>query len=184
MRRTTRLPHRPARRLEGLSRRALRTLLVPLGAISLAALLPQVLPRSDAPDLAGLTPRTERLDGYILVRWLDLERGYRSLKHGALQYPGAAVRVLGYVAELHSGEPAGRLLLVPETGSAQRFGDREIEVRLKPGAPVAPAAGSLVWAWGTWKPLPGNPNRETPLYVLQEARVEPAGRAEIAKYFR
>lgn len=186
---TTRLRPRPTRKRDGLSRRALRTLIVPVVLISLAAVLPTLLiPRVERPDLFELTARTPLLDNYIVVSWVDLERGYRSLKHGVLLYPGAAARALGYMAEsgehLRVGEPVGRFLLLPEAGMAQRFGDREIEVHLRSGTIVPFSAGSLVWAWGTWRPVAGNPNGEKPLYVLEDARVETADGGDIGKYFR
>ena len=184
-----RLRPRPTRKQDGLSRRALRTLIIPVCLLSLAAILPSILIRhGERADLFELTPRTSRLDGYILVPWAELERGYRSLKHGALLYSGAAARALGYMAEsgehVRAGQPVGRFLLLPEAGMAQRFGDREIEVHLKSGTIVPFSAGTLVWAWGTWQPVAGNPNREKPLYVLADARVETADGGDVGKYFR
>jgi hypothetical protein len=186
---TMRLRPRPTRQDDGLSRHALRTLIIPVCLISLAAILPTVLiPHGEQPDLFELTPKTSRIDGYILVPWVELERGYRSLKHGALLYPGAAARALGYVAESRQHprreEAVRRFVLLPEAGTAPRFGDREIEVHLKPGTIVLFSAGALVWVSGTWQPLAGNPNGERPLYVLEDARVEAADGGDIGRYFR
>jgi hypothetical protein len=186
---TTRLRPRPTRKIDELARRALPTLILPVCVISLAAILSTMLsPRGGLPDLFELTPKTSRVDGYVVVRWAELERGYRSLKHGATLYLGAPALALGYMAEDgaygRGGEPAGRFLLTPEMGIAQRFGDREIEVRLQEGTSVSLLPGALVWVWGTWHPLTGNPNREKALYVMEDARVEAAERGDIAKYFR
>jgi hypothetical protein len=78
--------------------------------------------------------------------------------------------------------------LLPDAGNAvhpaHRFGDQMIDVRLQAGGTVRFSEGSLVWVWGTWRPLSGNPNRDKPLYEVEDARMEPAAKADIPKYFR
>lgn len=174
-----------------LSRRALRLLIAPLCLLSLAAVLPLVLMRhSEGPDLFDLTPANPRVDGYLLVAWHDLERGYRSLKDGGVLFPGAPARALGYMAEgmehLSDGQRVRHFILLPNargSGDGERFGDRMIEVRLQEGAEVRFTRGALVWVRGAWRPLSGSPNGDRPLYVLNDAVAEAASEADIARYF-
>jgi len=174
------------------ARQALRTLVLPLCLICLAAIIPALLTmRAPSPDLSELTPKVGRVEGCVLVAWYDLERGHRALKTGEPS-TGTAMRVLGYMMEgdrpIPNGQPVARFVLLPEAGNAahppHRFGDQMIDVRLKEGDTVRFARGSLVWAWGAWRPLPGDPKRDKPLYELQDAHVESAGATDIAKYFR
>ena len=65
-----------------------------------------------------------------------------------------------------------------------RFGDRMIDVRLAAGDRVGFFEGSLVWVWGALRILPGDPAGHEALYVLEDARTEPANRADIPEYFR
>jgi len=175
-----------------LSRRALRLLIVPICLLSLSAVLPTFLMRRSAgPDLFDLTPASPRVDGYLLVAWHELERGYQSLKNGEGLFPGAPARALGYMSEgsehVNAGQSIRQFILLPDSGgsgdSGQRFGDRMIEVHLQEGKEIRFAPGALVWVRGAWKPLPGNPNGDRPLYVLTEATAESASTTEIAKYF-
>ena len=64
------------------------------------------------------------------------------------------------------------------------FGDQMIEVRLEAGNEVRFSERSLVWAWGTLRMLPGDPSGHEPLYILENARTEPANKADIQKYFK
>ena len=59
-----------------------------------------------------------------------------------------------------------------------------IAVRLRQGGKYRFHAGELVWATGTLRFLPGDATGSTPLYVLEQARVEPAGRSDVARFFR
>jgi hypothetical protein len=59
-----------------------------------------------------------------------------------------------------------------------------IAVRLPENETVAFLDGQLLWAWGTLRVLPGNPNADVPLSELVEARCEVARDSEIPKYFR
>jgi hypothetical protein len=167
--------------------------MVPVCLICLAAAIPVALRvlHPAEPDLFDLTPKSPNLDGYALIGWYDLERGHRALKAGG-PFAGSPARVLGYMmaADQHipAGERVRHFLLAPDTESVAhlipRFGDRIIDVRLDEESTVPFADGSLVWAWGTWTPVAGDPNREKPLYELRNARVEAASKADIAKYFR
>lgn len=143
------------------------------------------------PDLFDLTPMSPRADGYVLVAWHELERARRALKEGEPS-SGSPTRMLGYMMEadapVRNGQQIQRFVLLPDAGSAvhpaHRFGDQMVEVHLKEGYRVPFSAGSLVWVWGTWKLLRGNPNEDKALYELENARVETASRSDIAKYFR
>jgi hypothetical protein len=59
-----------------------------------------------------------------------------------------------------------------------------IEVRLADGGTVRFSEGRLVWVWGTWRVIAGDPGGQVPLYGLDDARMESANRTEISKYFR
>ena len=180
------------RRRDRLSPQALRILVFPIGVICLTAVLPALLLlRTAGPDLFDLTPTSPRVDGYVVVAWHELERARRALKEGEPS-SGSPARVLGYMMEadapVRNGQQIQRFVLLPDAGSAvhpaHRFGDQMVEVHLKEGARVPFVAESLVWVWGTWKLLPGNPNQDKPLYELENARVENASTSDIAKYFR
>ncbi len=180
------------RKVDRLSRQALRILVFPVVLICLAAVVPGLLMlRTAGPDLFDLTPTSPRVDGYVLVAWHELERAPGALKQGELS-SGSPTRVLGYMMEadapVRNGQHVQRFVLLPDAGSAlhpaHRFGDQMVEVHLKGGDSIPFAAGRLVWVWGTWKLLPGNPNRDKALYQLEDARVENASRLDIAKYFR
>ena len=149
------------------------------------------LSRTSEPDLFDLTPKSLRLDGYALIAWHDLERAPHALKQGQ-PTPGSPMRVLGYMMEgdqpIRDGQSVQRFVILPDAGSAShpahRFGDQMIDVHLRAGSTVSFADRSLVWVWGEWKSLAGNPNRDKPLYELEDAYVENASKADIPKYFR
>jgi hypothetical protein len=160
--------------------------------ICLPAIIPGLLLlRTAGPDLFDLTPRAQRVDDYVLIAWHDLERRQQALKEGEPS-AGTPACALGYMTEgdrpIRDGQLVQRFVLLPDAGNAvhpaHRFGDQMIEVRLKPGDTVRFAERTLVWVWGRWKVLAGDPNRDKPLYELEEARVESASKADIGKYFR
>jgi hypothetical protein len=165
---------------------------MPIGLVVLvasAAMLPAFLSTAEL-DLFDLTPKTDRVDGYRLLAWPELERGRAALRVDALS-TGEQVRALGYMAKgrehLREGQLVRRFILLPEQyrgSDDQRFGDRMIEVRLTSSAAFPFSDGRLLWAWGILRALPGNPNGEAPLYFLETIRIEPVNRAEIARYYR
>jgi len=179
-------------KLDVLSRRALRGLIVPTSLVSFAAVAGVLLSvHRSGPDLGALIPRVPDLDGYTLVAWSNLERGQPALKVGGLA-GGTAARVLVDMMDgtqpIHDGQLTACFVLLPDAGSAihpgHRFGDQMIEVRLPAGEKVRFSEGSLVWVWGTWRVLAGNPDGHDPLYQLVDARLESATKADIPKYFR
>jgi hypothetical protein len=186
--------HRPkrARRLNALSRRAFRKLLVLASAILLPVLLALVLiTNAIQPDLVDLTPVVSHSDQYLILGWPDLERARHALSAGPVS-SGTMMRALGYMMEgdlpVRDGQRVRAFVLLPDAGNpvhpAHRFGDQMIDVRLRVGHEVQFSGRSLVWVWGTLRMLPGDPTGHEPLYVLENARSEPADRADIQKYFK
>lgn len=188
---TVHLSTRRSQREKALSRRALKTLTLPLGILCLAAAFPALFLMGRAgPDLFDCTPRSPRVEGYILVAWYDLERGAGPQKDRGPS-AGSPTRVLGYMMDgdqpTSDGQKVNRFVLLPDAGTAvhpaHRLGDQMIDVQLDAGTSVVFKERSLAWAWGTWGVLAGNPSGDRPLYRLQNARVEKAEKAEIEKYF-
>jgi hypothetical protein len=181
-----------ARRHDTLSRRAFRTLLVLASAILLPVLLALVLiTNAIKPDLFDLTPVVSHSDQYLILAWPDLERAKHALSVGAIS-SGTMMRALGYMMDgdrpVPDGERVQGFVLLPDAGSpihpAHRFGDQMIDVRLRVGNEVRFFGRRLVWVWGTLRMLPGDPSGHEPLYILEEARAEPANKADIPKYFK
>ncbi len=89
---------------------------------------------------------------------------------------------------ISDGALVQNFVLLPDAGNAihpaHRFGDEMIDVRLDAGNTVRFAERSLVWVWGTLRMLPGDPLGHQPLYVLENARTEPANKADLQKYFK
>jgi len=175
-----------------LSRRASRILLALIAAILLPVIVSVVLTtRASTPDLYDLTPVVSRSDQYRILAWPELERAKRALNTGGIS-SGTMIRALGYMMEgdrpIHDGERVQGFVLLPDAGNplhpAHRFGDQMIDVRLGAGNEVRFSERSLVWAGGTLRMLPGDPSGHEPLYVLENARTEPANRADIQKYFK
>jgi hypothetical protein len=181
-----------AARHDALSRRAIRKLIAPVCAVFLPVTAAIVLTSGAArPDLFDLTPQTTQIDGYLLVAWYELEIGHRSLKTGGVS-TGAAVRALGYMMgcdePIRNGQFVRRFILLPETEGvlhpAHCYGDQMIEVRLHSNETARFAERSLIWAWGTVQIGAGDPGGHTALYILENARMEPARTEDIPRYFK
>jgi hypothetical protein len=181
-----------ARRNDALSRRASRILMVLVAAILLPVIAGVVFTtRTLVPDLYDLTPVVSRSDDYLILAWPQLERAKHALYAGAVS-SGALVRALGYMMDgdrpIRDGERVQGFVLLPDAGNpvhpAHRFGDQMIDVRLQAGNEVRFSERSVVWVWGTLRMLPGDPSGHEPLYVLEQARTEPANKADIQKYFK
>lgn len=161
-------------------------------AICLPAFVSVVLITNAArQDLFDLSPVVASSDQYSMLAWQQLERGRHALSAGAIS-SGALMRALGYMMDgdrpVHDGERVRNFVLLPEAGNpvhpAHRFGDRMIDVRLSAGNESRFSGRSLVWVWGTLRMLPGNSSGHEPLYILEDARTEPANKADIPKYFK
>jgi hypothetical protein len=193
VRETTRSSTRRDQRKQALSRRALKTLLPPLGLLCFAAAFPALfMMRRAGPDLFDLTPTVSSIDGYTLVSWHDLVYAYGGALRVGGPSTGSPTRVLGYMMHgdhpIQDGDAVDRFVLLPDAGSgvhpAHRFGDQMIEVQLRTGTAILFKEGSLVWVWGTWKVIAGDSAGGKPLYQLQEAVAKSVDTEEISKYFR
>ncbi len=181
---------RQLRRCEALSRRAVGILI----GVTVAVCVPVVVVISSTtiePDLFDLVPKVVQSDGYLLLAWPDLERAWSAMNTAGIS-SGTMVRALGYMMggdrRIQDGGEVDRFILLPDAGTAfhpaHRFGDQMIDVHLAVGITVRFSARRLVWVLGRLRSLAGNPAGDQPLYVLENARAEPAGRTDIAKYFR
>jgi hypothetical protein len=173
-------------------RHAFQTVIVLVALIYLPAIaIVIVTTKTAGPDLFDLTPLVSRSDQYWMLAWPELQRSRHTLHTGSIS-SGAMIRALGYMMEgpqpVRDGERVQGFVLLPDAGSlwhpAHRFGDEMIDVRLSVGNEVQFAERSLVWVWGTLQMLPGDPSGHQPLYVLENARSEPASGADIGKSFR
>jgi hypothetical protein len=143
------------------------------------------------PDLFDLTPVVPRSDQYLNLAWPELERPKHALNAGPIS-SGTMIRALGYMMEgdrpVRDGDRVQSFVLLPDAGNpvhpAHRFGDQMIDVRLEAGNEVRFSGRGLVWVWGTLRMLPGDPSGHEPLYILENARTEPANKADIPKYFK
>ena len=152
-----------------------------------------VIALTTQPDLNKLTPVASHTAGFSLLGWESLLRDQpHALDAGSAMASGAAVEVLGYVMNgnrtLENGERMQEFTLSPEAGNpihpAHPFGDQMITVHLRDGSRARFSPRTLVWVSGSLHPLPGDPIGDKPLYTIEQARAELAGRGAIRKYFR
>jgi len=145
------------------------------------------------PDLNELTPVASHTAGFSLLGWESLLRDQtHALDAGSVIASGAAVEVLGYMMDgnraLENGEWVQEFTLLPEAGnpihSAHRFGDQMITVHLRSGTRARFSLRALLWVSGSLQALAGDPVGDRPLYTIEQARAELAGREEIRKHFR
>lgn len=142
-------------------------------------------------DLSDLTPAISHADQYLMLAWPDLERARHAMSAGAIP-SGTMIRALGYLMDgerpVRDGERVQGFVLLPDAGNpvhpAHRFGDQMIDVRLEAGNEVRFSGRSLVWVWGRLRMLAGDPSGHKALYILENARSEPANEADIPKYFK
>ena len=182
---------RQVRQRDVTSRRALQWLIALAAMICLPAVATVILiSRTSEPDLFDLVPKVRQLDGYSILAWPDLERAHHALNAGALS-SGARIRALGYMmdGDRSAGDhDVSGFILLPDAGNAfhpaHRFGDQMISVRLEAGKTVRFHERGLVWAWGTLRALPGDASGQKPLYILDDARTQPADKAEIPQFFK
>jgi hypothetical protein len=152
-----------------------------------------VIALTTQPDLNELTPVASHTAGFSLLSWESLLRDQpHALDARSAIASGAAVEVLGYVMDgnrtLENGERMQEFTLLPEAGSpihpAHRFGDQMIDVHLRDDARFRFSPHTLVWVRGSLQSLSGDPTGDKPLYTIEQAHAERAGRGAIRKYFR
>ena len=148
---------------------------------------------SSRPDLSDLTPVEPAPDGTQVLAWASLLRHHSLIVDaGNAPHAGMELRALGYAMDgerpLRDGERVSAFALLPGAGNlvhpAHRFGDQMIAVHLRQGDSFQFHAGELVWVHGTLRILSGDPVGQIPLYVLEQASAEPAGKTAIARLFR
>jgi hypothetical protein len=146
---------------------------------------------TSGPDLSHLIPLASHSNRYLILEWANLRRAHNALVVDGIP-SGTMIRALGYMMDgnrpVRDGERVRSFVLLPEAGDAlhpaDRFGDEMINVELQAGNAVFFSGRSLVWVWGTLRALPGDPSGHQALYVLENARTEPADKKDIPKYFR
>lgn len=187
-------PGRGKRKLSISAGEEVRTLLL-IGAgvaIPLAGAI-LAISATAGPDLSDLVPIWNSAGNYFILNWSDLLRDRpHALMAGSSLFVGAPVRALGYMVEGDhapaNGEWVRDFVLLPDCGNvfhpAHRFGDQMVAVHLAVGCQVRFSSRALVWARGTFRVSAGDPAGSKPLYALEEARVEPAQRGEIGRYFK
>jgi len=144
------------------------------------------------PDLSDLVPIGNSAGNYFVLNWSTLLRDHaHALDAGSPLFVGAPVQALGYMVEGDHASGDGAwvqdFVLLPEAGNllhpAHRFGDQMIAVHPSPDVRVRFSSRALVWVWGTLRASAGDPAGSKPLYFLDRARVQPAEREDIRKYF-
>ncbi len=144
------------------------------------------------PDLSDLVPSNAQVGDYIVLSWRDLLQTHHELSLATAKVDGAAVQALGYMVDgdktIHPGDLVQDFILLPDAGNlldpADRFGDQMISVHLRESDRIPFSPRQLVWAWGTFRVSRGDSSGPTPLYHLENARTQPADRADIERYFQ
>jgi hypothetical protein len=144
------------------------------------------------PDLSDFNPSNKQVGNYIVLSWRDLLQTHHELSLATTKVDGAAVQALGYMVDgdkaIHPGDLVQDFVLLPDAGNlldpADRFGDQMISVHLRESNRISFSPRQLVWAWGTFRVSRGDSPGPTPLYHLENARTQPADRADIRRYFQ
>ena len=180
-----------ARRQPAISRRReIGTLILVLSAGLVPALAFMIgIAATLRPDLSDLTPIRGVERSAELLNWSNLLRENRS---PAAFRTGAEVLALGYMMESErvprEGEWVREFYLLPDAGNifhpAHRDGDQMIAVHLADDARVRFSQRELVWAWGSFRSLPGDAEGLKPFYTLEGAHARRADESEIQRYFQ
>jgi len=145
------------------------------------------------PDLSDFSPLKAQSGEYALLGWSTLLRdNAHALNAKATIFYGASIQALGYMMGGEQPTAEGQSIksfdLMPDAGNlihpAHRFGDQMIAVHLRQTETIKFSPKALVWVWGTFRCLSGDPAGDEPLYVLDNARAELAPTTDIRKYFR
>lgn len=170
--------------------RALALIIAIMGVPVLGTIL--VVVSTTKPGLSDLIPSNQQVGEYIVLSWPELlQMKRKELSSAAAKLGGAAVRALGYMADgdkaIHADDLVQEFVLLPEAGNfmdpANRFGDQMVSVRLRESDRIPFLSRRLVWVWGTFRASRGDPSGPTPLYSLENARVQAADPADIGQYF-
>ncbi len=187
-------PGRGQRKLSISRREEVRTLLL-IGAVIVVPAAGAVfaISATSRADLSDLVPIGNSAGKPVILNWSTLLRDHpHALDAGFLFSADAPVQALGYMADGESacgeGERVQDFVLLPDAGNilhpAHRFGDQMIAVHLAQDVRVEFRSRALVWVFGTLRASAGDPAGAKPLYALERARVQPAERQEIRKYFK
>jgi hypothetical protein len=145
------------------------------------------------PDLAELVPINSRIANYVVLNWSELLWDPPSdIRKAALGLSDSEVQALGYMFDgdrpISKGEWVKEFVLLPEAGtlmhSAHRIRDQLITVHLEDSRRIRFAPRVMIWVWGRFMISPEPALRSRPLYTLEQARVEPADKTDIPRYFR
>jgi hypothetical protein len=168
-------------------------ILIAIGVVIAAAGGIYLVISSSQADLSDLTAVEQPPGSTPILSWPSLLRQH-SLAFGAgdAVHTGMELCALGYAMDadqpLRNGEQVNTFVLLPDAGNlvhpAHRFGDQMITVRLRQAETFHFRVAELVWVHGTFRVLPGDPIGPSPLYVLEQARVDPASKTTIARFFR
>jgi hypothetical protein len=181
-----------ARRQPAVSRgREIGTLVLVLSAGLVPALAIMIgIAATLRPDLSDLSPVRCAEDRAVVLNWSSLVR--EGGRPDAGPRTGVDVRALGYMMESdrvpRDGESVREFYLLPDAGNmfhpAHRDGDQMIAVQLADDVRVRFSQRELVWAWGSFRSLPGDADASKPLYALQRAHARRADESEIRRYFQ
>ena len=145
------------------------------------------------PDLSELIPTSAQVGDYNVLSWRELLQTHHELSSAAAKLDGAAVQALGYMVDgdkaIHPGDSVQDFRAAtptPETSwdPADRFGDQMVSVHLTESHRIPFSPRQLIWVWGTFRVSQGDSSGPTPLYHLENARTQPADRADIGRYFQ
>jgi hypothetical protein len=145
------------------------------------------------PDLSELAPINERAGNYVFLDWSALLRHQFGIPGAEIGISaGSDIQALGYMVD--GDQPAGKgewvrdFVLLPEAGNllhpAHRIPDQMIAVSLEDPKRIQFSPRALVWVWGNFRVSSERAVRSKPLYRLEQARVIPAGKGEIQRYFK
>ena len=171
--------------------RRILALIVTIACVPLLGIVLAIVSTTE-PDLSDLYPSNQQVGEYIVLSWRELLQTHHELSSAAAKLDGAAVQALGYMVDgdkaIHPGDSVQDFVLLPDAGNlldpADRFGDQMVSVHLRERDRIPFSPRQLVWVWGTFRASRGDSSGPTPLYHLESARTQPAGRADIGRYFQ
>jgi len=146
------------------------------------------------PDLSELAPISDSSAGYTVLSWSALLQDHppELAKTKITIAAGTNVQALGYMLDgdrpISKGEWVTEFMLLPEAGNlmhpAHRIRDQMIAIHLEDGKGIQFSPRALTWVWGSFGVSSQPSVRSKPLYTFERARVKPADRADIKRYFK